>query len=51
MSCMDVYGDGPHIIAVLLQILQHLVDGAKDVQICGGAHVALVRREAEDRHC
>ena len=26
------------------------MDGAKDVEVGGGAHVALVGREAEDRH-
>ena len=36
------------IVAVgLLGHLQHLVDGAEHVEVGGGAHVALVGREAE----
>mmetsp|Transcript_11146 Transcript_11146/g.19490 ORF Transcript_11146/g.19490 Transcript_11146/m.19490 type:complete len:210 (+) Transcript_11146:2752-3381(+) len=44
---VTVGGQGAHIIALLLQVTQHLVDGAKHVQVRGGAHIALVRGEAE----
>ena len=43
-----VFGQLPHVVALGLQILQHLEHGAKHVQIGSRAHIALVGREAED---
>eukprot|EP00962_Isochrysis_galbana_P012886 scaffold3665_cov102-Isochrysis_galbana.AAC.3 len=37
-----------HVVAGLLHRLETLKDGAEDVEVGGGAHVALVRGEGED---
>mmetsp|Transcript_21009 Transcript_21009/g.46075 ORF Transcript_21009/g.46075 Transcript_21009/m.46075 type:complete len:1268 (+) Transcript_21009:731-4534(+) len=42
-----IHGDHAHIVALLLQLLQHPVDGAEHVQVGGGTDIALVRGEAE----
>ena len=41
----------PYIIALLLQALQDLEDGAKHIQVGCSAYVAFVRWEAEDCDC
>ena len=38
-----------HLVALALELLERLVDRAEDVEVRGGAHVALVRGEGEDR--
>mmetsp|Transcript_12457 Transcript_12457/g.34666 ORF Transcript_12457/g.34666 Transcript_12457/m.34666 type:complete len:540 (-) Transcript_12457:608-2227(-) len=42
-------GELANIVALVLETLQDLVDGSEDVEVRRGTHVALVRREAEDR--
>jgi len=42
-------GQQPHVVALLAQLLEHAEDGAKHVEVGGGAHVALVGGEREDR--
>eukprot|EP00959_Pyramimonas_sp_CCMP1952_P383123 8027995-Pyramimonas_sp.AAC.1 len=41
-------GHRAHVVALLLEHLEHLPDGPEHVQVRGGAHVALVGREGED---
>ena len=45
---LDALGQLAHLVALLLEVAERLVDGAEDVEVGGGADVALVGREGKD---